>query len=247
MIRTQGLSIRSISVMALFLGLIHPLPAAADGAPAEVAVRQTGATRQVVFLPGGNAGAVSLHTTDDTVSELRLVKTSGMSVIFASWRETGRDLVAVSIDGGATWSRAREMRSEIPLRSGIIDTTTMASPWTALTENRGPAGSTSSSSGRRVCPPSATGCGPWAPRSCPTFPTPPTWSAWTRTSPTGFAARISCAGSDRTPPISDWPRSCRRRSRIRILNRAGSSSRPSPPVPMRSRHSRPTSSPSAGR
>ena len=88
MIRTSGLSLRSILMMALFLGLILPFPAAADGAPAEVAVRQAGTTRQVVFLPGGNAGAVSLYTTDDTVSGLRLVKTYGMSVIFASWRET---------------------------------------------------------------------------------------------------------------------------------------------------------------
>ncbi len=113
--------------LALVLGLILTLPTAADGADRDIAVRQAGSSNQVVFLHGEEAEAMSLHSTANPVSELRLVEPAGIQVIFASWLEAGREMVTVSPDGGATWSRVREMRREIPLRSRTIDTSVPAS------------------------------------------------------------------------------------------------------------------------
>ena len=126
MTRRCGLFAAATAATAIMAAAAAPSSAAGD-----VLSRDQG--HRIVAKPGTGSGtvlryhddrgrAVELRRTEAPVSDA-VIRDAGVGgVVFASWEEgDAAHFVSISKDGGRSWSRARAVRTDIPLRAGTID------------------------------------------------------------------------------------------------------------------------------
>jgi len=112
-------SILVVGLLLVSTGLLHPATTGSEvvarAGAGELVVTADGAERQLIYRLGPSAAPQILRRSSAPLRDLRLVATGIEDVVFVSWREQ-----VLSTDGGATWTEARAIRFDIPLRSGAL-------------------------------------------------------------------------------------------------------------------------------
>jgi hypothetical protein len=123
-----------VSTACLLLTLAALSAGAAEdllGPPALQLERSGGVTRISVEaeLPQGGLAHATLRETSAVVTPRRSGRDPAGRAAFATWDEAGQRWFVVSRDGGASWSEARPLRTDLRLRDGaVLPGTAMPAP-----------------------------------------------------------------------------------------------------------------------